>query len=220
MIREEMRQTRTALTEKLEALECQVLGTVQGATSAVQETVTTVKDAVQDTVARVKGTIDDTLCTVKGTVDETVGSVKENLDVELQVRRHPLAVLAGAVAAGYVSGMAMQQLTQRAPAPHYLPSSAVTPPAPTWNDRRDEAPMPARSQGLAETVLSSLEPEIAKVKALAIGAVFNLVKGMARQYVPQTMQPQVGELVDSVTTKLGGKPLHGSIMEEYQAAMR
>jgi len=42
-----MKETRTALTEKLETLENQVIGSVHEATCAVSETVASVKEAVQ-----------------------------------------------------------------------------------------------------------------------------------------------------------------------------
>jgi hypothetical protein len=47
LIRDQMAQTRTALTEKLEALEDVVLGTVEGTTRSVTETVEAVQEAVQ-----------------------------------------------------------------------------------------------------------------------------------------------------------------------------
>src|SRR4051794_29513643 len=93
VIRQQMDETRTALTDKLELLEQQVVGTVQDATSAVAETVGTVKQAVQDTVQ-----------SVKETVHETVESVKETFDLKNQVERRPWMMVAGATALGFLGG--------------------------------------------------------------------------------------------------------------------
>jgi len=241
MIRRDMEQTRTALSEKLEALESQVFGTVQSATCAVQETVTTVKsavaetvtsvkDAVQGTVSTFKTSVDETVGTVKSSLGGTVGTVKETLDLELQVHRHPWAMVGGAVAAGYLGGIALNRLNH--PPAHYLPSPA-TPAHLTgegWAAPRATSPLPesapaatpagAAEESWAGALLNSFEPEVDKLKGIAIGALFNVVKGMARQYVPRNLEPQFTELVDSVTRKMGGKPLQGSIMDEYQHAFR
>src|SRR5262249_60811224 len=89
VIRQQMQETRTALTEKLEALEHQVVETVQGARSAVT-----------DTVESVRGAVHDTVCTVK-----------ETFDLNRQVERHPWAMVGGSFALGYVSGRLLKQAT-------------------------------------------------------------------------------------------------------------
>src|SRR5262249_39060989 len=53
VIRHQMTETRTSLSEKLDKLEDTVLGTVQDTTSSVVETVQSVKEAVEDTVSSV-----------------------------------------------------------------------------------------------------------------------------------------------------------------------
>src|ERR1700730_10040165 len=57
-IRQHIDETRSSLTEKLETLESQVRGTVQGARATVEETIEAVKGTVQDTVRSVKRTFD------------------------------------------------------------------------------------------------------------------------------------------------------------------
>src|SRR5215831_16294588 len=86
-------ETRSALSDKVEALEEQVVDTVQGTTSAVAETVDTVKEAVQDTVEQVKDT-------VQGTVE----AVKETFDIGLQCERHPWLMFGGSVGLGFLAG--------------------------------------------------------------------------------------------------------------------
>jgi len=243
MIRQEMQQTRTALTEKLEALEQRMLDTVQtttqaiqGTASTVQETVNTVKGAIEDTVSSVRQTIQGTVCDVKQSFDGTVDSMKESLDPELQTQRHPWALVGGAVCAGYVSGLVVQRLTQPNGPIQYLPSqnTPATLASEPWSEPRDTPTMaesaftapqaperePSWADSLTQSLRTNFEPELEKLKGLAIGALFNVAKGFLKSYVPRNIEPQVVEMVDSVTRKMGGRPLQGSIMEEYQNTFR
>jgi len=111
VIREQMEDTRTSLTEKLETLEQQVASTVHGATSdiaetveAVKETVEKVKDTVQDTVTTVKESVADTIDSVKETVHEGLTAVKGMLDIPALVDSHPWLMVGGAVGCGFVLG--------------------------------------------------------------------------------------------------------------------
>jgi len=78
VIRDKMDQTRSSLSDKLEALEGQVRETVEGATQAVNSTVETVQD--------------------------TVESVKDAFDLAGKVERNPWLAFGSAVAVGYVGG--------------------------------------------------------------------------------------------------------------------
>jgi len=198
VIRHEMKETRTALTEKLEALEQHVLGTVENATCAVNETVTNVKDAVQDTVSSVKELIGD-----------TVDTVRETFNLELQTRRHPWAMVGAAVGAGYLSGMLLHRAS---------PVSGRSLPSPTPQRFGAEAPalkpsLASSAMDSSKSLLSRFEPELEKVKGMALGSLFNVVKGIVQPYVPPNVQPQFNELVDNVTRKFGGQPIAGSILE-------
>jgi uncharacterized protein YjbJ (UPF0337 family) len=201
VIRQEMAETRTALTEKLEALENHVLGTVESATCAVQETVGTVKDAVEGTV-----------CTVKESIDATAETVKETFDLELQTRRHPVAMVAAATTAGLVTGLAYHRLAGAADRP-----PARSRPAADLGDRRlsAESSLLEQARQSGRSVLSGFEPELDKVKGMALGALFNIARDLVRPYVPRNLQPQFAELVDNVTRKAGGNPVQGSVMEEW-----
>jgi len=134
VIRQQMEETRAALTDKLETLEHQVVDTVQGATTAVQETVATVKDAVQETVE-----------TVKGSVQETVETVKETFDLNRQVDRHPWLMFGGAVAVGYLGGRLLTSEEVGAASPFAYPAAGASAPQPNGGQRGylpAEAPPP------------------------------------------------------------------------------
>src|SRR5262245_38479035 len=93
VIREQMNETRTNLTEKIDLLERHLVDTVQGTSAAVAETVDSVKESVDETVQA-----------VKESVRETVSSVKETFDLARQVERRPWTIMAGAVAVGFLGG--------------------------------------------------------------------------------------------------------------------
>jgi ElaB/YqjD/DUF883 family membrane-anchored ribosome-binding protein len=102
MIRGQMEDTRTSLTDKLETLEHQVSDSVHDATSNVADTVEAVTDSVQDTVASVK----ETVTAVKESMRQGVSAVKAFFDIKDHADRHPWAVMGGAVVVGYVASWA------------------------------------------------------------------------------------------------------------------
>ena len=94
VIRHQMQETRSSLTDKIERLEQTVTQKVQTTTAAVTDTVESVKGAVQDTVQ-----------TVKGTVNDTVDTVKEAFNVRRYFEEYPWAAFGAAVGAGFAGGV-------------------------------------------------------------------------------------------------------------------
>lgn len=108
LIERDMLRTRESLTDKVAALENQVIGTLQSATTAVQDTVESVKTAVSDTQA----------------------SVKQAFDVSAHTRERPWAMVGGAAVVGLVAGLLISrrgQAAAMAPAgePVYRPTTVV-----------------------------------------------------------------------------------------------
>jgi ElaB/YqjD/DUF883 family membrane-anchored ribosome-binding protein len=93
VIREQIEETRSSLTEKLETLEAEVKGTVESAKEAVQETLETAKETVQDTIS-----------SVKETVHNASETVKRTFDLPYQVDRHPWGMVLLSFAGGLVGG--------------------------------------------------------------------------------------------------------------------
>jgi hypothetical protein len=210
-LREEMEQTRTNLSEKLGTLEEKVVTTVEGATTAVADTVATVTDAVQGTVESVK----------KG-VGGAVETVKETFNIPRQVERRPWAMFAGSVAVGFAAGKLLDLLPLGGEAvargmsaasatarPAYTPSSAAR----SWS-----APSEDGGKGWLQWFQEAFGPEIDKVKGLAVGTALGLVRDLVAQAVPETLGPQIKEVIDSFTTKLGGKPVEGPVLPERQTS--
>jgi ElaB/YqjD/DUF883 family membrane-anchored ribosome-binding protein len=202
--RAQMGETRAALSQKIESLEQQVVDSVHDAAHAVAQTVERVGDAV----------------------NETVENVTDNLDIRLQVERHPWAMVGGALALGYVGGYL---LLRHGPAPH--PPNGSRLPAPADGHRITEQPnggvkdahvndahVADRPSGksnrelsrpaLGDGWLSEFAPEIAKLKGLAIGTLLSAVRNMVTQAAPPEMQAGLEDVIDGITVKLGGDPVH------------
>jgi ElaB/YqjD/DUF883 family membrane-anchored ribosome-binding protein len=197
VIRQQIDETRSSLTEKLETLEGQVRGTVQEARSTVEETIQNVKDSVHETVA----------------------TVKRTFDLNYQVRQHPWAMFGGSVVAGYVAG------TFLAPRPGHRPAwsgpthdgHAMRPAGPrdTWSGqtaRQDLSGQGSSGSGWASWFMNQFHDEIEQAKGLAVGAAVGLVRDIIKQSVPQ-LGPQIEQLMNNVTSKLGGQPIHQPLME-------
>jgi ElaB/YqjD/DUF883 family membrane-anchored ribosome-binding protein len=191
LIRQQMLETRTALTEKLETLEEEVASKVKGTTESVAETVETVKEAVQETVH-----------TVKDTVENTVETVKETFDVRRQVERHPWMMFGGAVLLGFVGGRLLTRAGPSLTGGNGVPYTSYSPPL-----REPEAPTPA-GPGLGSKVFESLKPALTKLGGLAIGATAGLVGEMIRDSAPEPLRPKLNEVIDDITAALGGTPIH------------
>jgi hypothetical protein len=198
-LREEMEETRSALSDKIETLEEKVVGIAEGATTAVADTVQAVQDVVHDTVESVKEGVEGTVATVKGIFD-----VRGHMD------RHPWAMFAGSVAAGFAAGKLLPAWPSRdGSADGHARSSD----APAYT------PQPARAHedggpGWLAWLGEQFGPELEKVKGLALGAAFGLVRDMLTRAVPGSLGGQVKDVVDSFTSKMGGRPLEGPVLPE------
>jgi len=226
-----MDDTRSALTEKLEKLEHQVTETVHGASAAVTETIGNVKDAVQETVQ-----------TVKDSVQDTVATVKDTLDIKRQVDEHPWTMVAGATALGFLGGYLLNRLTQSSRSRHgfYPPSMAHVPVSSYQPPSMGRGPLEGNGHGTngasgasatstgpaAATEPSSIlgfisktfEPEIKELKGLAVGTMLGVVRDLVTDAVPPAMEDKVEEIIDGVTTRLGGQPVKGRILPKAEPA--
>lgn len=218
MIRQQMDDTRTSLTDKLGMLEQQVVDTVQGASTAMADTVGDVKEMVHDTVQ-----------TLTDSVQDTVESVKNTFDLKRQVDRRPWTMLMGATALGFLGGYLMHgrkagPVTEKETVPIGRPPAAVP------QNGVPEDPQPALSAGRNGTgstnVSATAEPsflahlsdtfqaEISQLKALAVGTLLGIVRDIVTKSVPEPMERKVAEVIDGITVKLGGQPIRGHLLPE------
>lgn len=195
VIREQIEETRSALTDKLETLEGQVRETVQSA----------------------KATVEDTLETVKSSVQNTVESVKQTFDLSYQVDRHPWAMTGGSFVVGFLLGNYLEGRRQtrevRPPQPTTSPQSNG---GQSMMGYTTPLAAPAKPS-LASRVLSSFEGEIDKVKGVAIGAALGLVRDLAKRSLPQ-LAAQIDDVANSATVKLGGEPWPGPFLQPEETA--
>jgi hypothetical protein len=207
VIRHQMEETRTALSEKIELLEKQVVETVQDATSAVADTVENVKEAVS----------------------ETVDTVKETLDVLLQVERHPWALFGGSIVLGFLGGRLLNPAVPnrgRVPETEQGPSHDSNHAGGRHNGvarRRRHA-----GQALAGSPRTAAESvgfgslgdlfgeEIAKLKGIAVGMAAGVVRDLLTRSLPEQVHQRVTEVVDDVTKKLGGEPVRGPLLKDHE----
>jgi len=232
VIKHQMEHTRAALTDKLEALEHQVSDTVTGAAETVEKVRQTVQDTVsgaKETVASMQHCIQDTVQSVRESVRETAETVSETLDVRKQVERHPWAMMAGATAVGFGVGV----LVSRVDVPEAASAIASTitsrpnnssgtngnngswsgpPPSFFQQEKRRESNGRQPRQESAEE--SPWVPAVNKLKGLAIGAMFGVLRDVLAKSMPESLSGQVGEVIDNFTMTLGGKPIVGRVLPE------
>jgi len=201
VIRDEMENTRTSLTEKLETLEKKVTSTVENATANVAETVEAVKETVQETVSSVKETVAGTIGAVKDTVKEGVGAVKDAFDLNGHVQNHPWVMFGGSVAVGFALGKLLGS-----PAGILGGRESVSfPGTSAYHNGRHAAPDSEPEETSKGGLLSTLTPELEKVKSLAIGAVMGTLREIIGNAIPTAYRESIMEVVDGITEKLGGK---------------
>jgi ElaB/YqjD/DUF883 family membrane-anchored ribosome-binding protein len=213
VIRQHMEETRSSLAEKLETLEEQVVDKVTETTTAVADTVESVKEAVEETVE-----------SVKGTVQESVQAVKNTFDLPRQMNSHPWLFVGASVGVGFLGA----RLLDRAGAYHRRgasvsdsgsspeswngPSAYPTSQAPERYAAAAPRPPEPEKPGWLTTVASQFEPEIARLKSLAIGAAIGLARDAIVPSLPEELRPKVTELANDFTAKLGGEVIRGPLL--------
>lgn len=199
LVKQQMEQTRAALSDKLETLEAKVLGTVNSTTDQVSQTVNEVGSTVRETAQEVRATL-----------HEAVSSVRDALDVSRQIQHHPWLMLGGSMAVGFVGERVLHAL-ERGHLPS-LPSLPMQPeqllPRDSEVRERIEREPPARRtrSSLFQALFESFAPEIDKLKGAALGMALGLVRDKINEAVPPQMRENVTELMDRVSVKLGGNP--------------
>jgi hypothetical protein len=198
LIKQQMGQTRAALTEKLETLENKVLGTVS-----------TTTDAVSQTVNDVGATVRETAENVRATMSETLSSVRDAFNVSRQFNEHPWLLLGGSVVAGYAGGLILDNLEHgHLPSLPSLPSAERLLPQGSEVRQRFESAQPTRRRAPAflQALVETFAPELDKLKAAALGMALGVVRDKLHQTVPPQMREDFADMMDRITTKLGGQP--------------
>jgi hypothetical protein len=64
------------------------------------------------------------------------------------------------------------------------------------------------------SLATQFAPELAQLKSMALGAMLGIVRDMVSQSAPPQFGPQLAEVVDNLTVKLGGKPVQGPVLRQ------
>ncbi len=178
--REQIDETRASLAEKLETLEQQVVDTVHGAADAVTQ---------------------------------TVSNVTDTFDIRLHVKRHPWAMLGGAMALGCLGGYLM---FRRASPPLRMnppmePAREYIPPIVKQKNLGSQDHLPAQEANAlnsGRSVESRFAAELTVVKEIAIGALLGVARDIVTQKAPEMMKVGLANVIDGLTVKMGGEPIH------------
>jgi hypothetical protein len=195
LIRDQMAETRTALTEKLDKLQEHVLGTVEGTTRTVTETVEAVQEAVQDTVG-----------TVKESVQETVETVKSAFDLSEQMEKRPWLMMGGAVVVGYLGSRMLMGHDYTALPPPSNGSAAPCPPARTEAATAAVSSAASSAAGWLEELAA---PLLKEAEGLALGVLAGVAADLIHNSAPEGMRGQLNEMVEKFASSVGTRPIRG-----------
>jgi len=195
LIRDQMAETRSSLSEKLEALQEQVLGTVEGTTRTVTETVEAVQEAVQDTVG-----------TVKESVQETVDSVKSAFDLSEQMDKHPWLMVGGAVVVGYLGSRMLMGHDYTALPP---PSNGAAAPRPPSRTEAATAAVSSAASATAGWLEELAGPLLKQAEGLALGVLAGVASDLIHSSAPEEMRGQLNEMVEKFASSVGTTPIRG-----------
>jgi ElaB/YqjD/DUF883 family membrane-anchored ribosome-binding protein len=204
---------------------------------AVKETVSSVTERASETVEAVKETVEDTVEAVKGTVSGTVEAVRSAFDLGKQVEEHPWLIFGGSVAVGFLGGTLLGNLTGRShraypresswegqyQAPSGYRQEGYRQERETAHTRepeyREAAPAqtssgPSWISSVAGNVAEKFAPELSKLKGLALGALFGVIRDTVTRNLPGQLKDEVSNIINNVTESVGGQKLEGPIFEQ------
>jgi len=220
-IEQDMAGTREAITEKVSALETQVLGTVQ----AVTGTVEAVKDAITAAPTAVSDTVRQTAAAVKDSLRDTVKAVTDtvrNFSVRECVRRNPWAAVGASAAGGFLAGfflggsslgLGRRSIMARGheePASGGRPGTADEPgagrdvPRPSTPYRAaDTESTGSGGHGLLGDLFGTVGRHVREIAEQAISTAMAAVKRNVGTAVPQVVDHAVQQVTERVTGPAG-----------------
>jgi ElaB/YqjD/DUF883 family membrane-anchored ribosome-binding protein len=180
-IKQKMLETRESLTEKVAALENQVVGTVQTAADTLTDTV----GAVKSLITNAPETVSDTVKQATEAVSETL---KKTFDVSHHVQSRPWTSLGVSTGLGFLTGLLVFRDRQ---------AVASSVPAPTLT------PMPPPSgPGLFDDLVGMLGRKLKEVTESFIDAATTSINKNVREGVPKL----IDAAAEHLTPKTNGSP--------------
>jgi ElaB/YqjD/DUF883 family membrane-anchored ribosome-binding protein len=208
VIEREMEQTRASLTDKVAALEGQVVGTLQTATDTVHTTV----ESVQTSVQAVKAAVEETMSTVKDSVTDSVqavtSQVKSTFDFSHHVRDNPWMMVGGAAAVGFLAGFLIpgggrRELFGHQPLGFRDAPGVPTPPSPSYA-AEPPAPRPAapREPSWIDDLLSMAGKELLALGREVLTNAVATAKQSLNEQVPHLVDAGIASATQSVASRL------------------
>jgi len=212
-IMRDMEETRTHLTEKLEALESQVAEKVQPVADAVERAT----EAAAEIVENVK----DTVHTVTDKVEETVSRVSSVFNLSEQTRHYPWMTLGLALTAGCLFGATFarrprfgrrEALASTGTAPKHTKGfgNGKAHRAESESERRSRRSESGKREGW-------FSEELGRLKELALGALMGGLRDLTRQSIPGVVGARLADEIDRVTARFGAQPIREPVLPEQSA---
>jgi ElaB/YqjD/DUF883 family membrane-anchored ribosome-binding protein len=200
-IEAEMFETRESLSEKVVALENQVVGTVQNAANTLTNTV----DAVKSFVKTAPDTVSDTVEQVATAVRERV---EKTFDIGSRVQNNPWGSVGVSLGLGFLAGYLFFPARSSSSAPK--PESRIPPPLPTEDRFRPMAPSP--EPGLLDELFGMLAKKVKEMTENVIDSAAVAMNKNIRESVPK--------LIDDATKKMVGENNRESADQSFDAGKR
>jgi len=192
-IQAEMSATREALTEKVAALENQVVGTVQ-----------TAADTLTGTVNAVKSLVTSAPEAVSDTVKQAAEKVKEVFDVSGHVRNRPWTSVGVSAGLGFLTGLLV--FRGRQPLGY---SDAVAPPpytgAPTPTTTSAHAASAPSEPGMFDEIIGTIRRKLREITENVINTATSAVNKNVSEGVPKLVDA-ASEMAADRLTPGGGEP--------------
>jgi ElaB/YqjD/DUF883 family membrane-anchored ribosome-binding protein len=193
-IEREMSQTRESITEKVSALETQVMDTVKNAT----ETVSTTVEAVKNFVTAGPGAITDT---VKTTLTSVSDAVKDQLDFSKRIRENPWAAIGIAAGAGFITALLTNRLGRSSGESSFRHTDIAKAVDVPTKMATESAP---REPGIFDQIWHRISDEVAKLTDEAVKT--------ASSSLRDTIQTEVPGLINS-TVQTGKEAAHNRLQD-------
>lgn len=204
-IQAEMAQTREALTEKVAALENEVVGTAKTAADTISETVSAVKSlvetaptAVTDTVKQATSAVADGVKHATRSVAETV---KDVFDISGHVRSNPWASVGVSAGLGFLTGYLIPS-GGRTAAVAPVPMSRATA-ATMAMPGTTPVPPPPSPPGIFDELLSMVGRKLRQVAENAIETASASLNQTVREGVPRLVDAAAGMAAERLVPGAG-----------------
>jgi len=199
-IESEMFQTRESLTEKVAALENQVVGTVQNAANTLNDTVDAVKSFVHTAPETVSDTVEQVTTAVRERVEKT-------FDISSRVQSNPWSSVGVSVGLGFLAGLLVFRDQKSSVSSSSVPSSPPVSSPPLL-------PHPfagSREPGVFDDVIGMLGRKVKEMTENVIDTAMGAVNKNLRDGIPK--------LVDEAAKRLTPQN-EGAAEQRFDAADR